>query len=104
LHNAPSKKLPNVEIDFINITLLSSGKFFSRNMGGVKEEGGMKLQHYSWPKYEKRSSQVQQQIHSIGRSRLWKNEACSKVLNYDTFIRLSNCRIEFTSNDDSDIF
>jgi len=102
--NAPSKKLLDADVDFTDRTLLSSGKLLSRNMVGEKEEGGMKLQHNSWPNYQKRSSQVQQQFLSAGQSRLWRTESCSKILDYETSIRLSNGGIEVTSNDAGDIF
>jgi hypothetical protein len=97
--NAPSKKLVDGDTELMDRTLLSSGKLFSRNMAEVKEEGGMELQHNSWPKYQKRSGQAQQQFHSAGQPRLWQTESCSKILDYDTSIRLSNGGIEVTSKD-----
>ena len=64
----------------------------------------MELQHNTWPKYQKRSGQAQQQFHSTGQLRLWQTESCSKILDYDTSIRLSNGGIEVTSKDAGLIF
>lgn len=99
--NAPSKKLVVANMELMDRTLLSSGNLFSRNMAEVKEEGGMELHHNSWPKYQKRSGLVQQQFHSAGQPRLCQTESCSKILDYNPSIRLSNGGIEVTSNKDA---